>query len=682
MIEKNNKLFVPKNLDLEYLAQKNPPNFKPFKLDKLKYILSLISELRVSNKDLLFEDYTPINASLLQKKIQNYKDYLNYLIDDLRIVKSDNSYVNNLKSRGYRFENGYNTFLKTVDVTDISLSKAIDKDIKKSEVTLDGLDYLTKWYNDKLKIDYTACKEFLDREYELKIMFPELRDYDMIKKAYRIPLNQYNSSFISLSKIYTKQFFLKRDSNVYRFHSNLTNVSSILRNAITYDGQKLVNIDITNSQPYFSSILFKSDFWKKSQKLSSTNNNVFNISNIKNNNLYIMLGDIESPDVTEDIIEFVDLACQGRLYEVLQEKFKKIGFEFSTRNDVKKAIFQVLFTSNQFIGQPDAKPKKLFSEIFPHVYRFFNLIKKGDKTILPRLLQSIESYVVIDVLCKKIEQEHPEIPIFPIHDSIATTVKYRDVVKKVMLEECHKLLGIPPVLKFEYWEKDLLIDRIKELESKIETNTFIVYKATNILTNEVYIGASTKSLKERVKDHKYKSTVHNNRKFYNAINTYGFDNFRWEQIDTASNLEELAFKEKSYIVEYNSKLKGYNSDCGGGFSKIVYQYSKEGVLLDQFDSLNDAAAKVTSNKQQISRACLTSNIYKGFVWSYNDSFESSKIEDRRTKKVFQYSLNDECIGVFDSVAEASSYTGFNRTSIAKVCRGERNKCGEFKWSYE
>jgi hypothetical protein len=51
------------------------------------------------------------------------------------------------------------------------------------------------------------------------------------------------------------------DPNVHRFHSNLTCMKSIYRNLLTYDGQKLVSIDIKNSQPYLSTKLLDPKFW-------------------------------------------------------------------------------------------------------------------------------------------------------------------------------------------------------------------------------------------------------------------------------------------------------------------------------------------------------------------------------------------------------------------------------------
>ncbi|WP_223267274.1 NUMOD1 domain-containing DNA-binding protein [Polaribacter sp. IC073] len=47
----------------------------------------------------------------------------------------------------------------------------------------------------------------------------------------------------------------------------------------------------------------------------------------------------------------------------------------------------------------------------------------------------------------------------------------------------------------------------------------------------------------------------------------------------------------------------------------------------------------------------------------------------------QYSIQGIFIKEFNSVSEASKLTGCNKTSIAKVSRGERNSCGGFIWKY-
>ena len=56
--------------------------------------------------------------------------------------------------------------------------------------------------------------------------------------------------------------------------------------------------------------------------------------------------------------------------------------------------------------------------------------------------------------------------------------------------------------------------------------------------------------------------------------------------------------------------------------------------------------------------------------------------DRRSKKVIQMDLNGVVMAEYKSVSDASEITGFNISSIAKVCRGERRHADGFYWRYE
>ncbi|TWO31504.1 endonuclease [Seonamhaeicola sediminis] len=211
----------------------------------------------------------------------------------------------------------------------------------------------------------------------------------------------------------------------------------------------------------------------------------------------------------------------------------------------------------------------------------------------------------------------------------------------------------------------------------------IIYKVENKENGLIYIGATTHSMLQRKLDHVERANRNEENKFYDAISTHGVDAFRWEQIDSASSMDELAHKEQQYVLEYNSKEEGYNSSIGGEFKKTVYKFDLDnGRLLDTFDCLDDAASSINSTKQHISRACLSvNNIYGGYFWSYELKEPFCPFKDKRRKRVVQYSLDGEKIAEFISVADASRKTGSSKTCIARVCRGERRQSGGFVWKY-
>jgi hypothetical protein len=54
----------------------------------------------------------------------------------------------------------------------------------------------------------------------------------------------------------------------------------------------------------------------------------------------------------------------------------------------------------------------------------------------------------------------------------------------------------------------------------------VIYKVVNKETEEVYVGATTKSLEDRKKDHLKKSKKGKGYAFQNAIAIYGIENFK------------------------------------------------------------------------------------------------------------------------------------------------------------
>lgn len=211
----------------------------------------------------------------------------------------------------------------------------------------------------------------------------------------------------------------------------------------------------------------------------------------------------------------------------------------------------------------------------------------------------------------------------------------------------------------------------------------VIYKAQNNITNEVYIGITTDSIKQRQLDHTERALRGEPGIFYEAIGTYGPEVFTWEQIDTANTVNELALKEKEYVVKYNTQHEGYNSDSGGGIKKQVYQYDLEfGKLVDEFECLQDAAQEIEVTKQDISRACLSVNkLLKDFYWSYVYTEPFIPDKDARKKTVIQLTLEGEKINKFSSVAQAAKRTGVSKSGIAKACRGLNKTAGDYCWKY-
>jgi group I intron endonuclease len=90
----------------------------------------------------------------------------------------------------------------------------------------------------------------------------------------------------------------------------------------------------------------------------------------------------------------------------------------------------------------------------------------------------------------------------------------------------------------------------------------IIYKITNLINEKMYIGATTRSLKERFKGHRFDANRNKtNMLIHEAMRNFGCENFKCELIEYTDDLEA---RERFWIKEYNTLApNGYNTSPGG-----------------------------------------------------------------------------------------------------------------------
>ncbi len=215
-----------------------------------------------------------------------------------------------------------------------------------------------------------------------------------------------------------------------------------------------------------------------------------------------------------------------------------------------------------------------------------------------------------------------------------------------------------------------------------------IYKITNILNNQCYIGKSI-DIKRRFNEHK---TAKDNYYIHVALRTVGIENFTFEIIEEC-NKEQLSDREKFWISYYDSYENGYNSSLGGegglehGEIKIN-QYTLDGKYIKTYNSLTEAEEAVANYRgTQISEVC-KGNRKSAFryQWKYAQDFPNKEnidpvfIPDKTRRKIYQLEIDTNIIiNEFQNITDASKKTGISRTSISNCLNGYSKSAGGFYW---
>jgi hypothetical protein len=454
---------IPSTVDLEAFLEKFPPTFA--KRPKIDYFYSLIEHLSsgMDEQDLdVNEGFVNMNAQKMQQFNHSYKLYLDHLLGN-GFIRTDMEYIPGKKSKGFLLNryNGHRAEVKRIPIEDFIIRQKRKKEwtlqLKEKTKADQKYGHITKWFNAKLQIDVAGATKKVEE------LFPAQAGRIRGKRKGKPSdwAKRYKAIY-SINKFANQEFYYSVDDNVGRFHSNLTNIKRELRCYITYDGQKLVNVDIKNAQPFFSTLLLNKNFYERQTSIinfysfptflklllppSSSNTINYPLSTT-----IIMLVKSLKKLIGKGFGDYENYVNSGDFYKKLADTvYPNQPYD---KQAMKTMVFTIFFSNNRYMGQKGAKPKKDFKEHFPNVFEVFRLIKVKNHRALAHLLQRIESAIMIGAVASRIAKERPDLPFFTIHDSIATTEGNEEYVAKIVMEEIIKLTNLTVKLGIEIWDE-------------------------------------------------------------------------------------------------------------------------------------------------------------------------------------------------------------------------------------
>jgi hypothetical protein len=406
---------------LNTIAELISPEIKGFSIDNMKEVISIVAcHVRKEGEP------AQLQITYIKKLVPQGDRYLLKLIDLGIIQRSGFASERQHISYKYNFSPEYKSKYLTFPINNAKLIRRIENTHetfrKEARKSIRNHSEQTKYLKQLTIAD--GFNEF-------------------IESTYIAETDQYNSVLGSATRILNKDIFYSVDSTSGRFHSNITNMAKGLRPFLRINGEPLVNIDIKNSQPYLSTILL-TDPGK--------------VSWMTKNPAFAMLLQSLKVSLSKDVKQYISLVISGQIYEYLMSEFSKEGLHL-TRTETKGQVLRILFARNRLPKEEvNRKARQIFIKSFPTVHRIFSKVRgheKGDKfhnfKRFAILLQRIESYLMLDIILKRIYKELPGTIAVTVHDSIMTGILTNNVeaVRKIMNEELTFFIGFPPKINIE-----------------------------------------------------------------------------------------------------------------------------------------------------------------------------------------------------------------------------------------
>ena len=243
-----------------------------------------------------------------------------------------------------------------------------------------------------------------------------------------------------------------------------------------------------------------------------------------------------------------------------QEQIKSIEQQFEKQKSridedlaARKEIFEIK------VQQANSAAYTEITQIHTDLNNIRESAKK-QKIEIQAEIDKIRSSLSAGVEARLREQEKKEKINFyklSINETDLSDVKILENLKSTL----HKPVILSKLIWTQYFQKQMneLCDRVLGKESVCG-----IYKITNLLTEQAYIGQSV-NVADRWKQHckcGLGIDASATNKLYNAMQKYGVWNFSFELLEQVHQRNLLNEKEKFWIEMYQSNKFGYNGNAG------------------------------------------------------------------------------------------------------------------------
>lgn len=214
-----------------------------------------------------------------------------------------------------------------------------------------------------------------------------------------------------------------------RIHHNVANLPRQYRQYVRLEGNEMESVDIATSQPLLLGLVLsgraqglaaEAGKGKTSRKVAGTPA------------LYV-------PSSEPNLNVYLGHCLDGTIYDHIAAE------THYSRDDVKPLFLAVIYGEPQHMNTKTGRAiGRLYPSVFDAVTELNHRLGHGG---LPRLMQTIESLVMIGRVAGRLTRELPCVPLLTLHDSILIPSGHAKLAKQVIDEEWNTAFGVVPKTK-------------------------------------------------------------------------------------------------------------------------------------------------------------------------------------------------------------------------------------------
>lgn len=262
-----------------------------------------------------------------------------------------------------------------------------------------------------------------------------------------------------------------------RLHTNVSSMSRKLRPALRWHGEPVAEVDVAGMQPILVGLMTAE--WAEGRTTIETirtagrkappttqeqepgegrgiNTQCHPIQQLLNKPDGCLLPTGARSGLSRDLADYLAVCESGHFYEALASLWGLDLGDDAQRSRLKRSAFRlVLFGPTR----PRNTKWLKFRSKWPTVAAFLELAKANPDGVPPRTKadyygvparasQRLESELMIAGVCGRLMVEHPETPIWTIHDAVLIPPHAVDVVKRT-IEAVFATIGLRPTLKIK-----------------------------------------------------------------------------------------------------------------------------------------------------------------------------------------------------------------------------------------